>query len=89
MSQSQHFQGMAQSPEPADSFGVIEVNDLVIDFPIDAALLNRRYLRAVNHVSFRLMAGQALAIVGESGSGKYLCSGTLSPISAGIWVPET
>ena len=78
MSQSQHFQGVAQSPESADSFGVIEVDDLVIDFPIDAALLNRRYLRAVNHVSFKLVAGQALAIVGESGSGKSTCARALT-----------
>jgi peptide/nickel transport system ATP-binding protein len=48
----------------------IRVENLIIDFALDNALFNRKYLRAVNDLSLVLKAGEALAIVGESGSGK-------------------
>jgi len=71
-------QDIRQDIEKLGSSGSIEVDNLIIDFPIDAALLNRRYLRAVNRVSFKLVAGRALAIVGESGSGKSTCARALT-----------
>jgi peptide/nickel transport system ATP-binding protein len=45
---------------------VLSVEDLVVDF----AQRRGSRLRAVDHVSFALSAGQTLALVGESGSGK-------------------
>ncbi|RJG48469.1 ABC transporter ATP-binding protein [Motilimonas pumila] len=49
---------------------IIEVKNLVKDFPINANSLKKNYMRALNDVSFTLYKGRALAIVGESGSGK-------------------
>jgi peptide/nickel transport system ATP-binding protein len=71
-------QDTQQDFEKSGSLGLVEVDKLIIDFPIDAALLNRRYLRAVNQVSFKLASGKALAIVGESGSGKSTCARALT-----------
>jgi peptide/nickel transport system ATP-binding protein len=56
----------------------LEVSGLTVDFPLDSAILRRRYMRAVNDVSFRLEAGRALAVVGESGSGKSTCARALA-----------
>jgi peptide/nickel transport system ATP-binding protein len=78
MNHSDRHQGTRQDTEIRESLGAVEVDNLIIDFPIDAALLNRRYLRAVNRVSFKLVAGRALAIVGESGSGKSTCARALT-----------
>ena len=47
------------------SESILRVDDLVIDFPLDNVLFNRRYMRAVNGISFTIKAGEALAIVGE------------------------
>lgn len=70
----------------------IYVEDLVIDFALDNALFNRKYMRAVNKVSFILKAGQALAIVGESGSGKSTCARALcrlyEPTSGKIYLQD-
>ncbi|WP_405529201.1 dipeptide ABC transporter ATP-binding protein [Streptomyces avidinii] len=46
---------------------LVEVTDLVVDFPVGGA---GEYVRAVDEVSFTLEAGRALGLVGESGSGK-------------------
>lgn len=56
----------------------LSVNDLVIDFALDNALFNRKYMRAVNGVSFTIKSGEALAVVGESGSGKSTCARALT-----------
>ncbi len=49
---------------------VIEVKNLVKDFPVARGAFKQSLMRAVNDVSYDLIPGQALAIVGESGSGK-------------------
>jgi oligopeptide/dipeptide ABC transporter ATP-binding protein len=56
----------------ASSEVVLEVEDLVVDFPIRTGLLGRvtGRLRAVDGVSLCLAAGQTLGLVGESGCGK-------------------
>ncbi|WP_412076812.1 dipeptide ABC transporter ATP-binding protein [Streptomyces xanthophaeus] len=46
---------------------LVEVRDLVVDFPVGGA---GERVRAVDGVSFTLEPGRALGIVGESGSGK-------------------
>jgi len=70
----------------------IYVEDLVIDFSLDSAMFKKKYMRAVNEVSFILKAGEALAIVGESGSGKSTCARALcrlyEPTSGKIWLQD-
>nr|WSX49915.1 ABC transporter ATP-binding protein [Streptomyces sp. NBC_00974] len=46
---------------------LVEVTDLVVDFPVGGP---GAYVRAVDGVSFTLEPGRALGVVGESGSGK-------------------
>ncbi|MFJ8470873.1 ABC transporter ATP-binding protein [Kitasatospora sp. NPDC094011] len=53
--------------EPLNREPLVDVRDLVVDFPTGTGA---GHLRAVDGVGFRLAAGQALGIVGESGSGK-------------------
>jgi len=56
----------------------LEVDNLVVDFALDNALFKRKYMRALNGVSFSIAEGEALALVGESGSGKSTCARALS-----------
>jgi len=50
-----------------DATPLLEVSDLVIDFPT-----RKGNLTAINGVSFELAAGEILGVVGESGAGKSL-----------------
>ena len=63
------------SARPAAANGdapVLEVHDLRVRFPIHGGILQRvkGHFNAVDGVSFRIGAGQTLALVGESGCGK-------------------
>jgi peptide/nickel transport system ATP-binding protein/oligopeptide transport system ATP-binding protein len=55
---------------------LLEVENLVKHFPADRNLFGRptAFVRAVDGVSFRLEAGETLALVGESGCGKSTVS---------------
>ena len=55
-----------------DATPLLQVRDLVTEFPLKAGGLGRHRarFRAVDTVSLDLFAGETLAIVGESGSGK-------------------
>ena len=61
-------------PAPADPAAhLLEVNDLVMHFPVRGAGFLRRTIgqvQAVSDVSFHLDAGETLGVVGESGCGK-------------------
>ena len=54
----------AGTPPPAEA-SLLEVDDLQVEFRTD-----RGVVHAVNGVTYRLEAGETLAILGESGSGK-------------------
>jgi peptide/nickel transport system ATP-binding protein len=55
-----------------DAKPVVEVENLVVRFPVVRGLLRQRTgsVHAVDGVDFELRSGETLAIVGESGSGK-------------------
>jgi peptide/nickel transport system ATP-binding protein len=57
---------------------IIEVKNLVKDFPTKQGVFKTEYMRAVNDASFNLVPGKALGIVGESGSGKSTSARVLS-----------
>ncbi|WP_433293343.1 dipeptide ABC transporter ATP-binding protein [Pseudonocardia sp. CA-142604] len=59
----------APAPAPAGE-PLVEVRNLVKDFPLPRVNGRRGVLRAVDDVSFTITRGQTLALVGESGSGK-------------------
>ena len=60
-----------ESVVAADS-PVLEVHDLVMDFPLRSGVLRRTTgaVRAVDQVSLRVAPGTTLGLVGETGSGK-------------------
>ncbi len=55
----------------------LEVRDLAVHFRVRKGLAASRAVKAVDGVSFDLMAGQTLGIAGESGSGKSTVARTL------------
>ncbi|MFK0010641.1 dipeptide ABC transporter ATP-binding protein [Streptomyces sp. NPDC091027] len=59
---------------------LVDVTDLVVDFPVGGA---DAHVRAVDGVSFTLDAGRALGIVGESGSGKSTVAAALLGLHRG------
>ncbi|MBX5453238.1 MAG: ABC transporter ATP-binding protein [Acidobacteriia bacterium] len=62
---------------------ILEVEDLYKRFPISGS---RRYVQAINGVTFSVGAGETLGLVGESGSGKTTvgrCIVGLTELSAG------
>jgi peptide/nickel transport system ATP-binding protein len=58
---------------------LLEVKNLVTQFPIKGGLLGRTvdHMRAVNDVSFTLKRGKTLGLVGESGCGKTTLGRTI------------
>ncbi len=69
---------------------LVEVKDLAKTFDVSAPWLNRviekqprRYVHAVDGVSFRIERGRTLALVGESGCGKS----TVARLLVGLYAP--
>ncbi len=59
-------------PVKASAHRLVEVDDLSVRFDVTGGIFNRTVARlhAVEGASFRIRAGETLALVGESGSGK-------------------
>lgn len=68
-----------ESEKPKTDKVLLEVKDLVTQFPIKGGLFGRTvdHFRAVNSVSFSLKKGQTLGLVGESGCGKTTLGRTI------------
>jgi peptide/nickel transport system ATP-binding protein len=58
---------MPASPTPAGVGRLLQVQDLVVEFPT-----RRGTLRALDRISFDIAPGEILGVVGESGAGKSL-----------------
>lgn len=65
-------------PEKSSNI-LLEVKNLVTQFPIKGGIFNRTvdHFRAVNDVSFTIKKGQTLGLVGESGCGKTTLGRTI------------
>ena len=63
---------MSEIPVTAEQTHLLEVNHLKKYFQINKSFLkrDRKFLRAVDDISFTLDAGKTVGIVGESGCGK-------------------
>lgn len=64
--------GPSSTPRQAGST-LLEVNDLVVHFPLTGGLpfrTNRQAVQAVDGISFDIAQGETLGLVGESGCGK-------------------
>ena len=69
---------------------LLEVEDLKVHYPVRGGLFRpKRFVRAVDGVSFRMEPGETVGLVGESGCGKsttlYMICGLQAPTSGKIF----
>ncbi|MGB9013495.1 MAG: dipeptide ABC transporter ATP-binding protein [Aeromicrobium sp.] len=76
--------GRANGPEPVptDAEPVLQIEDLVVEFP---GGFGQPSFRAVDHVSLTVHRGEVLGLVGESGSGKS----TIGRTAVGLQQPTS
>jgi peptide/nickel transport system ATP-binding protein len=79
-----HWLGKAQSHARGET--AIEADHLNLSFVLQKAVLprNRKMIKAVDDVSFKVTQGQTFGLVGESGSGKS----TVARIITGLYPPD-
>jgi len=80
-----HWLGQAKGERPQGP--AIELENVHLKFVLRKSLFkkDRRYVRAVDDVSFKVMRQETFGLVGESGSGKS----TVARIIAGLYRPDS
>ena len=83
---STHWLGRRDAERPKPEGPILTVEDLSLRFVTKQSLLprNRRYVQAIDHVSFAIREGEVFGLVGESGSGKSTVARTI----AGLYRPD-
>lgn len=83
-----HWLGQKEAVQAADyAGGILQVRDVSLRFCTRHSLFpsKRRYVQAVNQVSFSIAKGESFGLVGESGSGKS----TIARIITGLYAPDS
>ena len=73
--------------QPEHAAHLLEVNDVVLEYPVTAGILQRQVntVKAVSGVTLNLDAGETLGLVGESGCGKT----SLGKLIVGVETPNS
>lgn len=79
-----------QPPDSPEKSPLVEVQELQVGFPERGVFgRTKRYVMAVNRVSFEVYPGETLGLVGESGCGKSTLARTLlrliEPMGGEVW----
>jgi peptide/nickel transport system ATP-binding protein len=60
----------AMQPAPLKASALLTATSVAVHFPVAQGIFGKRLLRAVDDVSFEILAGETLVVLGESGCGK-------------------
>lgn len=81
-----HWLGQSQD-EPDYAGDILSVNDISLRFTTQHSMFpsKRRYIQAIDHVSFSVKKGETFGLVGESGSGKS----TIARAITSLYLPDS
>lgn len=81
-----HWLGRSQD-EPDYEGNILSVKDISLRFETTHSIFpsKRRYIQAIDHVSFEVKKGETFGLVGESGSGKS----TIARALTSLYLPDT
>lgn len=81
-----HWLGQAQD-EPEYEGNILSVKDISLRFETQHSMFpsKRRYVQAIDHVSFEIKKGETFGLVGESGSGKS----TIARAITSLYLPDS
>ena len=81
-----HWLGQAQD-EPDYQGDILAVNDISLRFTTQHSMFpsKRRFVQAIDHVSFSVKKGETFGLVGESGSGKS----TIARAITSLYLPDS
>lgn len=81
-----HWLGKTQD-EPEYEGNILSVKDISLKFTTQHSIFpsKRRYVKAIDHVSFEIKKGETFGLVGESGSGKS----TIARAITSLYLPDS